>query len=192
MRILFATILLAIGVSGDRAPVESDTLSITNYPGVHPGAYYHSDLANDSCFACHNEKTLNLKQETVDLCYPCHDAIQAKSAKSFRHINVVSEKYPEFECEGCHRIHRATGNHFLESDELELCRRCHEETKHYKSHPVVSFINVDGRQADVVGRDGRMVTCASHCHDVHGADHGFLCQLEPGRQLCVSCHTEFE
>jgi predicted CXXCH cytochrome family protein len=27
---------------------------------------------------------------------------------------------------------------------------------------------------------------------VHGTDFKFLCRLEPGRELCVSCHEDFK
>lgn len=157
----------------------------------HAGTSLLGGTPSDSCYLCHLKRVGEQNRESVLLCYGCHRSIEERSLKRYQHVDLVDEKYRLNSCEGCHRLHRAKAMPLLTEEELKLCYSCHWETKEYKSHPVVSFTNQLGREDAVVGDDGRVITCASHCHDVHGTDYKYLCRLEPGRELCISCHKEF-
>jgi len=191
MRSLLLVIPFGLVIAGVYAPAKLNNSKPT-MEREHIGLKFEGGSQSDSCIICHDGQSLMLRSESNELCYPCHNSVREKSAKTHTHPEVVSERYPGFDCEGCHRIHRADGDHFLKDDELVLCQGCHEETRQYKSHPVVTYTDSYGRQTAVLGPDGTVVTCASHCHDVHGTDFEFLCRLEPGRELCIACHTELE
>ncbi len=158
----------------------------------HSGAKIVPGVQSDSCVLCHWQTGQPIAAQSSDLCFQCHSDVAGKAAKLHRHREVVSEKYPGLSCEGCHRLHSAGARPALASNELVLCSSCHQTSAQYKTHPVVGNNSSRGEMQFVKGADGRPLTCASHCHDVHGADFQFLCRLEPGRELCLSCHKEFE
>jgi predicted CXXCH cytochrome family protein len=159
---------------------------------AHAGASIAgADAQSDSCFICHGNGGLDISSQSSGLCYECHASIEIKSLKSHRHVDIIDDKYPLIGCEGCHRAHRAVSRPLLLKNELELCYSCHDETREYKSHPVVRSASQLGKEI-IRGVDGRVITCASHCHDMHGTDYRYLCRLEPGRDLCISCHKDFK
>jgi predicted CXXCH cytochrome family protein len=156
----------------------------------HTGTVFRENagLKSDSCTICHNDGGFDLSATTNQLCYHCHNDVESKSLKRFKHADVVNPQYPSVSCEGCHKLHKAGARPLLTQNEMELCQGCHPETKQYLSHPVVTGL----QGQTITGSDGRVITCASHCHDVHGTDNKYFCQLEPGRELCISCHKDFE
>ena len=158
----------------------------------HIDASSYEGMQSDSCYICHDNSNGHPDIKTDQLCFQCHSPIEKKSRKVFRHVMVANDRYPSNGCEVCHLLHRALAKPQLSMDALELCYSCHQETKEYKSHPVSTFIDRYGMGNIVRGTDGRVITCSSHCHDVHGTDYKYLCPLEPGRELCITCHKEFK
>lgn len=158
----------------------------------HVGTTLPEGTSSDDCAACHRGVGMKLSDPSRQLCFGCHHGMLTKSEKLFRHTAVINERYPLNECQGCHQLHRAKGAPMLAEPEPQICYSCHPQTREYKSHPVIAYTNDQGQNRDIVGSDGKIVNCASHCHDLHGADYKHLCRLEPGRELCLSCHKEFE
>jgi predicted CXXCH cytochrome family protein len=185
LRILF--ILLVAGMPS--------LLMLDNSTGAMETIKTHvgSTGTQDSCYVCHN-KTIQggLLTETKSLCFKCHQAKQAQSLKVYQHPDTGSIGYPKLSCEGCHRIHKANSNPLLTKADPLLCYDCHGDTKEKGSHPVVAFRDKYGNEKAVTDLNGNVLTCASHCHDVHGTDFKNLCSQEPGRELCIQCHKEFE
>jgi len=188
MRFFFVAILIGISKFLILAPEQPIAETSSDF---HPGTEVRPQSRNDSCYICHGERELALRQESAELCFPCHNASLQKSEMNYQHIKIDDNNFPGLDCEGCHKLHRAPADHYLRQDEQEFCLSCHETAGQFKSHPVVMHRGHDDRMTAVIGSDGRVVNCASHCHDVHGAEYQFLCRLEPGRELCVSCHEEF-
>jgi predicted CXXCH cytochrome family protein len=154
----------------------------------HTGADTNSKA--DSCRVCHTAD-LDIKSASNDFCYGCHPAEQRKVSKRYQHPRITDGKYLNLDCEGCHKLHKASAEKQLSQKETMLCYSCHPETKEYKSHPVLEFDKGFGPEP-IKGPDGRVIDCASHCHDTHGADYKYLCTGEPGRELCISCHKDFQ
>ena len=116
------------------------------------------------------------KDEGIDhnLCYRCHQ-LEEYRTKRYRHTTDQG-------CLACHQNHRPGGEPLLKSDPIDVCIECHESVSNNRTHPMrVRDPNTGGE-----------LTCTSSCHDVHGTDFKFLCRLEPGRELCVSCHEDFK
>jgi|WetSurMetagenome_2_1015567.scaffolds.fasta_scaffold80464_2 predicted CXXCH cytochrome family protein len=144
----------------------------------------------DSCQVCH-ANGLDLALATNQICFDCHKAVETKAAKHYQHPEIPNEKYISLNCEGCHKLHKASASQLLTQNETELCYSCHPETREHKSHPVLKFDKGFGPEP-IIGPDGKVIDCASHCHDTHGTDYKYLCSKEPGRELCISCHKEFQ
>jgi predicted CXXCH cytochrome family protein len=158
----------------------------------HTGTSISAGANVDSCAVCHKKGQPEMATQTGQICFNCHGQVALKELRNFRHVSVINDKYPALSCEGCHTLHRAKGKPVLAASEIDLCTSCHRETKEYNSHPVIEYTNKFGQRLPVIGNDGKIINCASHCHDVHGADYNNLCRLEPGRELCISCHKDFE
>ncbi|MFQ6003158.1 MAG: cytochrome c3 family protein, partial [Candidatus Zixiibacteriota bacterium] len=108
------------------------------------------------------------------LCYRCHKLEKYRN-KRYKH-NL------EGGCLSCHQNHRPKAEPLLKGDPIEVCIACHESVVKKRTHPLrVEDPNTGGE-----------LTCTSSCHDVHGTDFKFLCKLEPGRQLCISCHQDLK
>jgi predicted CXXCH cytochrome family protein len=157
----------------------------------HIGTMALSNSRPDSCFICHGKANTEISSQSERLCLQCHGLIDEKEQKVYRHIEVTSQRYPSISCEGCHKVHKAGGSKLLVKNEFDLCSSCHNQTRDFKSHPVVSTTGEYAGQ-EIRGIDGRALTCGSHCHDVHGTDYKYFCRLEPGRELCISCHKDFK
>jgi predicted CXXCH cytochrome family protein len=183
--ILLSALISAL--SGSPSPQQMEATGAVSY---HNGTASPFGAGADSCRACHSEGSFDLSAESDQNCFACHHDTQAKTLKAFKHVEVKSDKYPTVSCEGCHQLHKAEGKPLLAQNESALCQSCHPENGAYKTHPVVDMESGGGRL--IVGSDGRPLTCTSHCHDVHGADYKYFCRLEPGRELCISCHKDFK
>ena len=186
MWLLMLSVLYSIISSQAAAPVFVPEPGITSFS--HSGAV--SNAKSDSCQVCHAIGS-DLTTATNQLCFECHKTAQAKASRRYQHPEVTNEKYPALGCDGCHRLHNAAANPLLARNETELCYSCHPETKDHISHPVLSFDKGYGLET-ISGPDGKVIDCASHCHDMHGTDFKYLCSKEPGRELCISCHKEFQ
>jgi predicted CXXCH cytochrome family protein len=101
----------------------------------------------------------------------CHD-LDKYNKKSYTHPLGIG-------CDACHSYHEPDkSGAFLKRDPIESCLKCHSQLKAARTHPMrVKDPNTGGE-----------LTCTSSCHRIHGADYRNLCSMEPGRQLCISCH----
>ena len=186
MWLLVFSFIASIMTSQITAPaaISQSTGTVFNHSGAD------TNSRADSCIVCHG-KGLNVALATNDLCFGCHGSVREKSAKRYHHPPVPNQKYPNLDCEGCHKLHKAPAQKLLAVSETDLCYSCHPETREYKSHPVLEFNKGFGIEP-IKGPDGRVIDCASHCHDIHGTDFGHLCTKEPGRELCIYCHKDFQ
>jgi predicted CXXCH cytochrome family protein len=153
----------------------------------HSGTTSPMGAGADSCRTCHEAGSFVFNTTTDQNCYGCHHDMQVKTQKAYKHNEVINQQFPSLSCEGCHRLHEAGSEPLLAQDELALCQSCHPEQREGSSHPVVG---TNGGRL-ITGSDGRPLTCASHCHDVHGADYQYFSPKEPGRELCITCHKDF-
>lgn len=124
------------------------------------------------CSLCH--QGLYEKKENIDqnLCFRCHKMEKYKD-KRYKHNFEVG-------CLSCHQNHQPKGEPLLKNNPIDLCIACHDVVVSKRTHPMRV------RDPNTAGE----LTCTSSCHDVHGTDFKFLCKLEPGRQLCISCHQD--
>lgn len=182
--ILLSALITALGSSGSSQQIGA-AVAIFN----HSGTSSPIGAGADSCRACHSGGSFDLAAESDLNCFRCHRDTQTKALKAYKHTEVIHDKYPTVSCEGCHKLHKAEGSALLSQDESALCRGCHPEDGASNTHPVVDMES--GKGQIITGGDGRPLTCASHCHDVHGTDYKYMCRLEPGRELCISCHKDF-
>ena len=187
----FAILLIGLAAIEGNDSLTGDSPINSSDSFDHVGTAALDSARPDSCLICHKGGENKLLHDDQRLCFGCHGEIQEKARKMYRHIKVNNSEYPSNDCEGCHRLHRAGARPQLSGQEIELCYSCHRETQQYKSHPVLTFTDEYGSADTIRGSDGKVITCASHCHEIHGADYKYLCRLEPGRELCVSCHEEF-
>jgi len=138
------------------------------------------------CSLCH--QGIYEKKESLDqnLCYRCHQLEKYRNKRYKHSLNdgstllSVPEQNRKDGCLTCHKNHQPQAEPLLKSDPIELCLECHKDKATKRTHPLrVKDPNTGGE-----------LTCTSSCHDVHGTDYKFLCRLEPGRELCVSCHKD--
>jgi predicted CXXCH cytochrome family protein len=126
------------------------------------------------CSICHLEAFKIKEEMNQTLCYNCHPMEEYKN-KKYKHSM-------EKGCLTCHQNHQPGGNHLLRTDPIGVCLECHGVLASKRTHPLeVKDPNTGGA-----------LTCTSSCHDVHGTDFRYLCQMEPGRTLCISCHEDFK
>ncbi len=113
-----------------------------------------------------------LKQSEPQLCYGCHQTVQADFALPDHH------RVPEgfMKCTDCHNPHGTVNMVSLATSSVnETCTKCHVE-KHgpfVYDHPAVS------------------VSGCITCHNPHGTTTQHLLVRREGRQLCLECHTGF-
>ena len=126
------------------------------------------------CSLCHQGPYQAKESIDQTLCHRCHRPEEYRK-KRYRHTM-------EKGCSSCHQNHRPKAEPLLRGDPIDVCAACHEAIVSERTHPLrVRDPNTGGE-----------LTCTSSCHDVHGTDFKFLCELEPGRELCVSCHEDLK
>jgi predicted CXXCH cytochrome family protein len=126
------------------------------------------------CSLCHVGLYDREKSVDQNLCHRCHQQLEYRT-KRYKHSM-------EKGCLACHQNHRPRGQPLLRADPIDVCTGCHDLVVSNRTHPMrVIDPNTKGE-----------LTCTSSCHDVHGTDFKFLCRLEPGRQLCISCHNDLK
>ncbi len=125
------------------------------------------DIGCSDCHQTHVAAGNNLKKETPDLCYDCHQNVRADFYLPSHH--PVAEG--KMSCESCHPIHGGENMWVMGQDKRELCFTCHPS----KEGPFVF-------EHDPVNEE------CSICHKPHGsvADN-LLVQSEP--TLCLNCHS---
>ncbi len=113
-----------------------------------------------------------LKQPQPELCYGCHQNIQAKFALPFHHR--VQEGL--MQCTNCHTPHGTiTASHQLNAAMFNACTKCHIEVQgpFVYEHPAVSVVGCVG------------------CHNPHGSVNHFMLVRRQTRFICLECHTGF-
>ncbi len=110
-----------------------------------------------------------LKKPQPELCYTCHQTVQAQFALPEHH------RVPEgfMQCTDCHNPHGTMNQHQLNSPAWETCVKCHVEKRgpYLYEHAVV-----------------RVEGCAA-CHTPHGSVNNFLLIRREQRLLCLQCHA---
>jgi DmsE family decaheme c-type cytochrome len=130
----------------------------------------HSEhaLADLSCTDCHSMHSENvakaqLKKEDPELCYSCHQEMQAKT--NFPSHHPIKEG--KMSCGDCHNPHGELNTHERTND---LCLDCHSR---YQGPFVFGHAPVEDD--------------CTICHDPHGSvANNMLVQNEPF--LCLQCH----
>jgi len=136
---------------------------------TYPQAYFFQvpKLADETRWL-HNSL---LKQAEPQLCFSCHQTIQAEFALPEHH------RVPEglMKCSDCHNPHGTENLFSLNNPGWETCVKCHVEKRgpFVYEHPAVK---VEG--------------CVA-CHNPHGSTNNFMLVRREGRQLCLECHTGF-
>jgi predicted CXXCH cytochrome family protein len=110
-----------------------------------------------------------LKEPQPELCYSCHQTVQAQFALPEHH------RVPEgfMKCTDCHNPHGTMNHNQLTKTNWETCVKCHVE----KRGPFVfehAPVRVEGCTA---------------CHTPHGSVNNFLVKRREIRLLCLQCHT---
>ncbi len=157
----------------------------------------HSDVVNETrtrnrihwpvadetaCLNCHNPHASNetalLLEPTKQLCGSCHpDTIAMQEASMTKHAPIDAG-----ECSACHAPHAADNVFLLQAASIDdTCGTCHD-WKGHSSHPIGEKVT-DQRNMNL------KVDCLS-CHRSHGSPFKAFAHLDPGGDLCVSCHEE--
>jgi predicted CXXCH cytochrome family protein len=111
-----------------------------------------------------------LKKPQPELCFTCHQAIQAQFALPTHH------RVPEglMKCTDCHNAHGTMNRPLLRKTNWEACVSCHEE----KRGPYVfehAAVKVEG---------------CTICHSPHGTVTRMLLLRREDRFLCLECHVD--
>jgi DmsE family decaheme c-type cytochrome len=110
-----------------------------------------------------------LKKKQPDLCFSCHQTIQALFSLPSHH------RVPEgqIKCTDCHDTHGTMNRPLLRKANFEVCVGCHVEKRgpYVYEHPAAK---VEGYTA---------------CHSPHGTVERHLLLRREGRFLCLQCHV---
>ena len=135
----------------------------------------HPPVAEGACELCHSDpksaKPFDLNTPKPQLCFACHDKIEAASKKAFPHPPVLQGK-----CITCHMPHASSSPSLLAGNTKDLCLKCHDG------------LRKEGETATsrhIPFMEGQCPTC----HSPHGGESkGFL--RNEVRALCLSCHKD--
>ncbi len=128
----------------------------------------------ESCAKCHQPngkehpldgvKGFNLVKQVPDLCFKCHDNLQAGENPHQAKLNN--------DCKKCHEVHASKNKMLLtQKKAVTLCNECHE---------------LEIPETDVIHNPVKSGRC-NKCHDPHNNEFGsFLKQKSP--DLCYRCH----
>lgn len=164
--------LILLVLSWSLISAQSDSLDTSPGRAAESAPNPHTDDAE--CSLCHGGA--DDREEDIDqnLCQRCH-RLEEYRTKRYKHSMDKG-------CLACHQNHGPGGEPLLRRDPIDVCIECHDFVVSNRTHPMrVRDPNTKGE-----------LTCTSSCHDVHGTDFKFLCRLEPGRELCVSCHDDLK
>ncbi|MBU0482385.1 MAG: hypothetical protein KKG47_14930 [Proteobacteria bacterium] len=131
----------------------------------------HGPMAEGSCVECHNPHgTTNsrmLRAVRAELCYRCHDDLEAEFDRKFQHFPVKKG-----ECLSCHEPHESDLEFHLKRGSIkELCAGCHGTR-------LTDFPNLHEpvKEGDCIA-----------CHNPHVSDFAGLL-YEDGNKMCFRCH----
>jgi len=126
----------------------------------------------DDCANCHDGAANKLVAGGSDLCFACHDGVQAE-------VDGASVPHPAMEvseCVDCHSPHASSQPKLLQAPGGEICTPCHEDQ--VPAHDEVNHGAID------------WLGCQS-CHFPHGSENNFLLRAS-GNELCNGCHLAGE
>ncbi len=132
-----------------------------------------SDVSCDSCHAVHNPTARpQLREDTPQLCYRCHQEVRAQFDQRFRHR--VNER--AMSCADCHSPHGSFETKQIRrtASEPNPCVTCHGEKRGPFTFEHLS-VRVEG--------------CAT-CHAPHGSVNRYLLRYQDQKALCLECHAE--
>ncbi len=133
----------------------------------------HGPVASKYCTSCHevhqSDHRALLKQDTPELCFGCHGAIQEEAS-----LPTVHGAF-EDDCLGCHQPHGSQVPAILLAQEPELCYGCHDDIEEGMSEH--EFVHAPFQEKK---------SCLQ-CHFPHSSRFGSLLKAEPP-QVCFDCH----
>lgn len=94
--------------------------------------------------------------------------------------NEVEGRGGKGACTNCHNPHGTQNDFMLHLDPVTTCQQCHPRAPSLFQHPVGDRMDPD---------KGRLLTCASTCHNPHGSGFNKLLQ-KPKDALCLTCHKD--
>lgn len=133
------------------------------------------------CIDCHNPHAADYSRLRLrdgnELCFGCHD-------KKPRFVETphsqVEGRGGRGACTNCHNPHGSLERFMLILDQVTTCKQCHPRPPMLFQHPVGDRMDPD---------KGRLLTCASTCHDPHGTGFRRLLRKEKDA-LCITCHKD--
>jgi DmsE family decaheme c-type cytochrome len=163
--------------SADREEIVRRCLSCHQYGEEHSNFLRSAHKTNDvSCVDCHSAHHFQtaefiLRKPQPQLCYGCHQEIEAEFAQPFRH----RVKEGLVLCTDCHNQHGGLSDAQLRATSAQdaICLNCHSD----KGGPFV-FEHVPQRTEG----------CAS-CHLPHGSSNPRMLKRNQVNLLCLECHT---
>ena len=135
-----------------------------------------------TCSECHSvhasptEMNL-LKASTPDLCYTCHQDVEAAFASADGHgLGGAHGMNGLMSCEACHSPHGSAYDAMTNKTMVngELCASCH----------------IDKRGPFVYDHPASTVEGCVACHTPHGSANRFMLKANNTLELCIQCHTE--
>jgi len=166
------------------------------------GFEFVHEPTRDSCVGCHDPHAADnwkmLKAGGApDMCFSCHEDIQAMAQDSKHQHNAVSEPGG---CLKCHTPHASSVRPLLASAPSILCLTCHDEPQAMALNQVLpAFIDQIKDKAYLHGpiKEG---DCGG-CHMTHGSEHfrilagaypaEFYASFDETKyELCFGCHEK--
>lgn len=209
MRLTLAIIFLVIDMT-------SLNLAFSSVPGKKPldclechsklmEPEYKHTAAVKNCGICHKsngnthpakgEKGFSLAEQTPDLCFSCHDDIQAASREAIhRHPPMTAKK----NCMSCHSPHATSEKKLLLAEETKTCLACHNMSVNADNKPVMNIRkNV---LTSTYFHGGKTNAGCSACHMPHGSANPFILNgsfpegiyTSPNKEnflVCFTCHN---
>ncbi len=174
----------------------------TDMRDLQRAAVQHKPFGDGKCLDCHKPHASEFKALTTKpaatFCISCHTDLKSKMDKGLVHAPAASG-----DCGKCHVAHAGETKALLTKDKQDLCATCHNPASPVftKAHHGFDMKDADCQnchEAHVsakgttalllpkahqpfVGRD------CDQCHQPTGARE----LTKPGKQLCLSCHTDF-
>ncbi len=163
----------------------------------------HKPFGEGKCLDCHRPHASEFASLTTKpaatFCISCHKDLKEKMAKGIVHAPARTG-----DCGSCHEAHAGTNKALLTKDKQDLCAGCHNPTSPAlaAAHHGFDMADVDCQNcheahvspkgakalllpkahAPFVGRD------CNQCHQPSGERELTM----PGKQLCLSCHADFQ
>ena len=159
--------------AGEMAVMTTFCLRCHDY--LTSATYVHGPIPVGGCSPCHDFTSKPHKYDLLsmgqDLCFSCHDDVQAAFAKPYLHGPVAMGF-----CTICHSPHSSPFKFQVRFSQGDLCMACHENMKAKTGLFVQHQPFAEGR--------------CSGCHEPHASDTGGYFLKGEGEALCRLCHDE--